>query len=330
MTRNMYPASRGSYISLLMHFFITKCCNIALTLLLSVLMFWALPGRAAAEQNNVMPTEFRAGFLQAMFHNVDPRDVKAILNMNSLEISGMLTQNLPTRVVMYPDAAALDAAVRRGELEMVSMMALDYLRSSEATHVIPAFVTLENNGLGVRFALITRIDSGIHSLADLKGKSLLLPPIYSYETGHLWLEVLLLKGGNGERDSFFGKVKEVPKASAALIAVFFRQADAALVNVSSFNTSRELNPQLDTQLTVLVESPYLLNEMVCLPPNTPEHFRSDLINAMIRFNETSKARQLYTILQTSGITRFKPAYLEGVENLYHEYRRLKATTTLKK
>jgi ABC-type phosphate/phosphonate transport system substrate-binding protein len=114
------------------------------------------------------------------------------------------------------------------------------------------------------------------------------------------------------------------------MGVFFKQADAALVTRTGFNTSCELNPQLAAQLTILTESPNLGDAVVCLIPGTAEKFRTKIYNAMLQLNETKSGKQIYTIFQTNGITPFKEEYLEGLENLISEHKRLKAKSATRK
>ena len=298
-------------------------------LLLMILLCWA-PGRIAAELTGSEQPVFRTGFLQSTFSNVDIRDAKAVLEVNSHEIARIMGLDTAHKVVIYPDAAAMSSAVRNGELELVALPSIEFMRIRKISSLVPAFVNSESNGLGVKYVLITRKESGIQSISDLKKKSLLMLPSVTYGPVHLWLEVLLLKTGKLRRDDFFSQVKESPKSSSAIMSVFFGQADAAIVTLKGFETSRQLNPQIGMKLAVIGESPHLVNEVICLTTTTPENFRNSLVSAMTRFGTSKTGQQLYAIFQTSGITPFKAAYLDELENLVNEQIRLKAKTALKK
>jgi ABC-type phosphate/phosphonate transport system substrate-binding protein len=300
------------------------CRHVALALLLPALFLCGLPARAAAERDDDKLKEFRSGFLQSVFSNTDPRDAKAVLEVHSREISRELGLNITGKVVMFTTMASMADALRNGRLELASIPGIEYLRIRDTLPLIPSFVGTNSKGQGIRYVIITRKDSGIRSLADLKGKAMVLPLGTVHEPSHLWLDVLLLRAGHVGHDSFFREVRESPKASAAIMGVFFRQADAAIVTRTGLDTSRLLNPQLETQLTILAESPELNDFVVCMTPGTSEKFRSDIYRALLRLNESKSGRQLYTIFQTKGITPFKPAYLVELETLLREYNTLKA------
>jgi ABC-type phosphate/phosphonate transport system substrate-binding protein len=310
---------------------ISRCHPLLLGIfMLAAILLGGLPASVSADQDDGMPRVLRSGFLQRVLYDADPRDAKAALEVHSREVSRYLGLTAPPMVVMFADMASMAKAIRGGEIELATMPTIEYLRIREKVPLIPSFVSANNNGLGQRYVVIVRKESGIRSFSDLKGKSVLLPLVAKHELGHLWLETLLMQAGKGGADSFFRQVRESPKISHAIMGVFFRQADAAIVTRAGLDTSRQLNPQLETQLTVLAESGNLSDGVTCMIPATPEKFRNSLSRAIIHLNETSGGRQLYTIFQTSGVIPFKPAYLEGLEELLREQSRLKTKSAKRK
>jgi ABC-type phosphate/phosphonate transport system substrate-binding protein len=213
----------------------------------------------------------------------------------------------------------------------VTMPSIEYLKLRKTTPLIPSFVASNNGGQGTRYVIITRKDSGIRSFAGLRGRSLLLPSLVSHvqDPGQLWLEVLLLKAGKGARGSYFSQIKGAPKMFNGIMAVFLHQADAAVVTRAGLDTSRQLNPQL-AQLTVVAESRPLSDGVTCLNPRTPEGFRNKLYQELLRLNDSSEGRQMYTIFHVSGMVPFTAACLEGLEELVNEHERLKGLSEKRK
>ncbi|WP_167496484.1 phosphate/phosphite/phosphonate ABC transporter substrate-binding protein [Desulfopila sp. IMCC35006] len=320
--RNPQSLKPGAVIQL-------ACSGIVICLLLAVLLR-ATPAGAAVESNADMPKLFRAGFLQSVFTNIDPKDARVVLELYCQNIADELQFNVDYKVVMFDSLELMVDAVRQGALELVSIPSIEYLNIRKTIPLIPAFVGTNGTSQGKDYVIITRKDSGIHSFSDLRDKSMMLPSVTTYEPAHLWLEVMLLKAGKGARDVFFSQVKEAPKMTKAIMAVFFRQADAAIVTGAGLEISQQLNPQLAVQLTVLAESPNLGDFVTCMNPNTSERFRDKLSKALVRLNESKSGQQLYLIFQTKGIIPFKPEYMEGLEGLLHERDRLTVKTISKK
>ncbi len=304
-------------------------CGAALFLLLA-LRLWIQPACVAAEKDDGSSQLFRTGFIQNAMMNTDPRDAKAVLEVHGREISRLMGIPLNVKVVLFSEMDFMTNALRNGELELAAIPSIEYLRIRNTVPLIPSFVGNNRYGTGITYVIITRKDSGIHSFAELKGKSIMIPSAAKFESSRIWLEVLLMKAGKGGLDTFFSFVKESPKLQNAIMGVFFRQADAAIVTRTGLNTSCELNPQLAAQLTVLAESPNLSDAVVCLIPGTSEKFRTKIYNAMLQLNETKSGKQIYTIFQTNGITPFKEEYLDGLEDMISEHKRLKAKSTTKK
>jgi len=290
--------------------------------ILAMIFFVSKPSLGG--ERDEMPKVLRAGFLSCVFSDVDSRDAQASLELLTCEISRNMGLKTTPKVIIYPEIKSMTDAIRRGELDLISMPTIEFLRIREKFKLIPAFVGAHNNGLGTRYALITRRDSGIRSFADLKGKTLFLPSFSRHEPSHVWLDVLLMKEGNGNPAMFFHQVKETQKVSQAIMGVFFRQADGAIVSRSGLDASRLLNPQLDRQLVVLAESRDLSDGVSCFPADASETMRRALTKAVIQVNNSPSGRQLYTIFQTSGALLFRPACLDGLEDLVREQKRLKS------
>jgi ABC-type phosphate/phosphonate transport system substrate-binding protein len=307
-----------------------RVARVSLCLLLWFVLFWQASGPVAAQAAEVTPKVLRAGFLASEFSEIDPRDAKAALEMQARRVSRSLGYGFPL-VTIFPSLQSMSEAVRRGELELVTMPSIEYLKLRKTTPLIPAFVASNNGGQGTRYVIIARKDSGIRSFADLRGRSLLLASLASHEQdpGQLWLEVLLLKAGKGARGSYFSQVKVAPRMFNGIMAVFLRQADAAVVTRAGLDASRQLNPQL-AQLTVVAESRPLSDGVTCLNPRTPENIRNRLYQELLGLNETSEGRQMYTIFHVSGMTPFTAACLEGLEELVNDYDRLKGLSGRRK
>jgi len=282
-----------------------------------------LSGTVAAETGEAMPKVLRAGFLLSAFSDMDASDAKAALEVQARRISSSLGYGSTAQVTLFRTLQSMSDVLHRGEFELVTMPSIEYLKLRKTTPLIPCFVASTNGGLGARYVIITHKDSGIRSFGDLRGRSMMLPSLAAHDLDQLWLDVLLLKNGKGARASFFSRVKESPRMFNSIMGVFLRQADAAVVTRSVLEASRQLNPQLAAQLTVVAESRYLSDGVTCLNPRSPEKFRNKLYQELLRLNETSAGRQMYTIFHVDGMRPFNAACLEGLEELVNEHERLK-------
>jgi ABC-type phosphate/phosphonate transport system substrate-binding protein len=206
-----------------------RCCIPVLLAAMFSLLFIRI---AYAEQGEESIKILRSGFLSRIFSGIDIRDAQVTLDILTREISRNMGLTTTPRVIIYPGMAAMTDAIRHGELDIISMPTVEYLRIRDTVPLIPSFVGAHNNGMGSKYILVVRRDSGIQSFSELKGKTIFLPEANRHEESQVWLDVLLMKDGKANRNAFFSRVKEYPRVSHAIMGVFFRKANSSRLSPS--------------------------------------------------------------------------------------------------
>jgi ABC-type phosphate/phosphonate transport system substrate-binding protein len=272
----------------------------------------------ASDNSNVL----RVGFAADTFPDLDQRDVKAAMQLWTKQMAKSMGLTAEPRTTVFNRTEDLLAAVNRGELTIVSLPALEYLRIRKVTAMRPAIVSHSNASSKRRFILVARRDSSIRTVRDLRGKRLVLPSKRKFSAGHIWLDVLLLKEGLPDAGTFCRDTRESPVASQALMTVFFKQSDVAVVNRGALETSIALNPQLGRELTIIAESDTLLGDLSCFPDNVSAGMRRSIEQAATHLHESTTGRQIFTLFQMDRAIPFQPAHLVGLEELLRDRDRL--------
>jgi ABC-type phosphate/phosphonate transport system substrate-binding protein len=279
----------------------------------------------SAEQEMKAPKSLRVGFSARVFPNVDQRDAKVAMELWTRELARGLGFRTQPQTTIFQRPAELMEAVNNGEMTVVTLPATEYLQIRSRVMMTPVIVEASNEGLSRRFQLIVRSNSGIRTVADLSGKSILIPLSTRHSASHLWLDVLLIKAGVGDRNSFFREVKE-SSASQSIMGVFFKRADAAIVSRAALETSKSLNAQVTSQISVIAESKNLIGDVTCVPASVDEKMKSSIENAALHLHETPTGKQMFTLFQIERTTLFKQAYMDGLIELIREKERLPAKT----
>jgi len=277
-----------------------------------------------ADQADTFPKVLKVGFSAGVFPDVDQRDVQVAMQLWTKELARGMGIKAEPQTIIYNRTEDLLAAVKKGELIVVSLPALEFLSIRSRAPMSPALVSLSNTGKKRQFILVTRRDSGFTSLRGLRNRSILIPSRRKYSAGQIWLDVLLLQEGNKNPATFFGQMKLADSASQALMGVFFKKVDAAIVTRGTLETSAILNPQLGSQLTVIAESPSFLGDITCVPNNVSERLKRSIENAAMHLHENTVGKQMFTLFQMDRAILFQPSYLEGLEELLKERDRLLA------
>ena len=97
--------------------------------------------------------------------------------------------------------------------------------------------------------------------------------------------------------------------SKAILQVFFRQTDAALVTVDAFDLTCELNPQLRRDLVVLASSPPFITAFLIFRPGY--RLREKFETALLDLHMTPGGRQVLTVFQSSRMEKRPISVLDG-------------------
>jgi phosphonate transport system substrate-binding protein len=322
MRRAQTPFQRGGTAAILRLFRLKF-------LWLALLCIPCLPLSASADRNDGTPPTLRVGISSQVFPDLDHNDVRIAMSLWTREVARRVGVECQPQPVIFNTSTDLLNAVKKGELTLASLSALEYLQIHDRAPMTPLIVSSRNNGKGQRFVLITHCSSGIRTVKELNGKTIIIPPTKN-RASHLWLDVLLLGEGKRERNAFFRQVREGEKASQAITNIFFRQADAAVVSRDALETSKTLNPQIGSKVSVIAESDYLLDGVTCVPHQVGAKLRADIENAALHLHENTAGKQILTLFQMERTTLFHPSQLAGVEGLLRERDRLLARLTKKR
>jgi len=299
---------------------------IAIAFFLAVTALGA-PAALAAEQVVNVQKLFRVGFSSRVFPDVDQRDALVAMELWTRELArGMGIRVLP-QTVIFNNTSDLLNAVKRGELTVVILPAMEYLLIRDKAPMTPSLVAANNAGKGRQYVLIVRRDSGIRSVSDLHDRSISLLSESRHEVSRIWLNVQLMKSGYWDRDTFFRRVRESASSSQAIMGVFFKQSDAALVRRSALEASLALNPQTGKQLMVIAESRNLHGDVTCIPNMVDGQLRRLIENTGLHLHERTVGKQMFTLFQIDQTIPFNPSYLDGIVDLLRERDRLQAQQT---
>jgi len=215
-------------------------------------------------------------------------------------------------------------ALDKHEIDMLTLPTLDYLRMRKKLSMDPFFVTANQVTEGQQRLLIVRKDGGITKVTQLKDRIVNTSPRLRDEISFMWLDTFLAHEGIPERDKFFQQMKEINKASQAVLPLFFKQIDSALVKRSAFEMLSALNPQLKEDLFILANSKSFLGDVFCVHRNLDESLKRALIEKAPKLHESSSGKQMFTLLQVDRIIPFQPSYLDNLVELEKEHRGLTA------
>jgi phosphonate transport system substrate-binding protein len=230
----------------------------------------------------------------------------------------------PLRVSTAPDFATYIKRAREGQYDLY--------------HTAPHFAAQAEAEFGYRRvsrllreldgSIVVARDGDIHSVADLRGRTLITPDALAIITflGEQWLR------DNGLRPGVDVEVKHAPSHNSAVMAVQRGDAEAAVISASVF----ENMPQgISSHLRILASTKKVPHMMFMAGPHLSDQEYQQLRKAMLAFTAKGAGREYFTVtgygdmgpIEDQDMQRLSPflkelkVKLKGLSTLQHHVER---------
>lgn len=226
----------------------------------------------------------------------DARAAIAVWSSELLKIISFKARFASDQDWVKPSADLL-GAIRSGTVDVFCITVQEYRQVSP--YVDTSRVITDNVG-GEELLLVVREESGIKSLAGLRGRSLIIQESPNTSLAEPWLDVSFKRENLGSPGPFLAHVTRSAKLSHVVLPLFFGQADACVVTRRGLDTMCELNPQLSRKLRVLLSSPRAVSAFFAFRKDYPAHLKAPIFDGLINLRSAPTSRQVLTLFQTPG------------------------------
>jgi phosphonate transport system substrate-binding protein len=267
---------------------------------------------------------FNVGITHVAFRNINPNDAAAAYMVVLEAIGRRHGRQFKATAQIFDDPRAYETAIRGGSLHLSAVGAWDYLSMKIDDVAKPMFVAMENGQVGRRYLVLTRRDSGLNDLSDLRGKSIVKLDYTAAGAALHWLDTLLAAGRLGSQERFFGSVEVVGKPSAAVLPVFFGKKSACVVDESSFRVMKELNPQVGLALQAVATSERFADIVICIRNGgwPSDALRAETVQTLADLPRDPGGRQILTLFKIDHLVPFRDEYLNTIRQLRESYAKL--------
>jgi ABC-type phosphate/phosphonate transport system substrate-binding protein len=217
------------------------------------------------------------------------------------------------------------------ELDLITLTGLDYLQiREEGAPIRPLFVTSKMDTPGESYLLIVKKGVDLKKLQGLNPRRLLIEKGGSGAFARMWLDTVFLEESLPETAKFFQTVREADQASAAVLPVFFGQAEACVVPRSTYQVMIELNPQIGRMLSVLMTSCDFLSTLGCVRDDLDSEVVKALMEAALSMNTEPEGNQIMTIFHKKSVFKYEEKDMVETKALYQKHKKLKEKPEAKK
>lgn len=226
---------------------------------------------------------------------------------------------MPVEGFVTIDHAAAVEALRYGDADISFMGALPFVLAEAEIGAVPLLSEIYRNSPSYTGRIFVRRDSGIKTLADLRGRDIAFVDPIS-ESGYLYplaefVREALFTSPLGAED-FFGRVFFAGGYQQAMQAMAEGLVDAA---GASQYADLLLSPEQQSQITWIAESDAIPSHVVIARSDLDTALQKRFVETMLRLNEEQHRKWLRYLYSPDGYVAAVPSAFDGVRAMARQY-----------
>lgn len=161
--------------------------------------------------------------------------------------------------------------------------------------------------------ILVRTDSGINSLADLKGKKFaFVDPLSA--SGYVYPTLTVKSKTGQEPKTFFSQTIFAGSHPNAALAVYNKQVDGAATFIDARDTLVSANPDIKTATKVIETAGPIPNDGVALRKGFPEDIGKQVTDALLAYSkDTAGAKTLSALFQWDGVQAIDAKFYDAMK-----------------
>lgn len=236
-------------------------------------------------------------------------------------ITGWLAEQIgvPVEGFVTIDHAAAVEALRNGDADISFMGALPFVLAEAEIGAVPLLSEVYRGAPNYTGRIFVRRDSGIKSLADLRGRDIAFADPIS-ESGYLYPLAEFVEAGLVEgpaaAEEFFGRVFFAGGYQQTMQAMAAGLVDAA---GASQYADLLLTPEQQSNVTWIAESAPIPSHVVIARPELDGDLQARFVDKMLLLNEPDNRHRLRYLYGPDGYVRADSGAYDGVRDMARRY-----------
>ena len=228
------------------------------------------------------------------------------------QIAEMLTAETGLTIVanVGTDFAAVREAMGAGKAHIGWLNTFNYVLASEKYSVDVGLVTERYGATTYVGQLNVRADSGITTLADLKGKVMCWVDPNS-TSGYIVPRIMLAANGI-DPDNDFSKTVEAGSHNNVITAVYNGDCDVGASYDDARDSVEEDLPDVKEKVIVLATTTEIPNDSVSFSKDFPEDARTQIIDALLAYAATDAGKEaLNNLYNIAGLQKAEDTFYDA-------------------
>ncbi len=215
---------------------------------------------------------------------------------------------LKIKTVVATEFAGVIEAMCNGQAQMGALNTFGYILASSRKCADVALVSVRNNSTSYKGQIITKADSGIKKISDLKGKTFCRPDPLSTSG---WIIPSITMKANGINPETDLKVTDVGGHDAVVENVYNGNCDAGATFVDARDNAVKNHPDVKEKVVVIAESLPIPNDTISFVPTFDAKNRAAIVKALLDIaGDKANADVLKKVYNWTGLAEAKDAFFD--------------------
>jgi phosphonate transport system substrate-binding protein len=161
--------------------------------------------------------------------------------------------------------------------------------------------------------ILVRVDSGINSIADLKGKKFAFVDALS-ASGYLYPSLVIKQKTGQEPKTFFSATTFAGSHPNAALAVYNKQVDGAAMFIDARDSLVSANPDIKTATKVIDTAGPIPNDGVALRKGFPDTVATQVKDALLAYSkDAAGAKVLSALFAWDGMQEVNASFYDAIK-----------------
>lgn len=267
---------------------------------------------------------FRFGFSTALMPEINENDSRAAMKVWAETVLKSATVRADPEVRLFRDYPKMLEAMQSNEVDGVAMTSVEYYQLRDLVKINHYVFGVVDGSIADEYLLLVHEASSFRQIEDLRDHTLNIQRHSRMCLASAWLASLLSTNGGTTVQTFFSRVLETEKLTATVLPVFFRKADACVVNRKGFKAMSELNPQVGQRLRVLASSSAVVPTGFFFLSGFPATQQQECLAEFTRLHTTPAGLQILTVFQTERLQEHPATALDNTLKMLADCEKLRS------
>lgn len=236
------------------------------------------------------------------------------------------SKDLELRVKFYTDETVMiDDFLIKKRLDIIGFNSIRYLKNKmklKNSYSETMFTFSGSKKNYIQYYLIESNGRKNKNSLTIKDKSVAIKK--KDYSAKIWFDYLCIKNFNQNYKDLVKSEKSFKKQSSAILSVYFKKVNLAVISKSTWDIMNELNPVITKEIGVIKKSPSIFASYIGMISNrVSDETIEKLRKSAKKVNNTLRGKQILSLLKFNKIIFTDSTYLENLENFLVKYEEVK-------